>query len=121
MYSDDNLDANWGHHQFTAGSMTITTTLNDWSNIGGVEFAQKIIAATIRTCKIARQLCFAKKILTKSYLTDCYLENIVGTIWNAWKTTGRVKLPPKILISCLTTAPSPYLTAMGHLPTQPPR
>lgn len=76
--------------------MTVTTSLRNWSDIGDVEFARKIIAATIRTGKVARQLCGAKKIQVKSYLADCYLENVVGAIWNAWKTAGGVSCRPHL-------------------------
>jgi hypothetical protein len=33
-YSKDDINSNWGHHQFTAGNMRITSILTSWDQIG---------------------------------------------------------------------------------------
>lgn len=91
-YGEDDLDSGWGHNQFVGGAMTITTTLTSWSAIGNVDFACKLIAAAIRTCQVARHLCFKKKLTPMSYLSDCYLENLLDVLWKNWKDAKAVSL-----------------------------
>jgi hypothetical protein len=88
--SEDNLDASWGHYQFTAGCLTCTTVLTSWDAIGGCSNACDLIAAALKTCKVARHLCFEHNVEVMSYLSDIYLENVVSKLWDLWKSAGGV-------------------------------
>jgi len=88
--AEDDSNANWGHYQFTAGSMTVQTVLTSWSSVGNTETARKLIAAAIRTCKTARFICFQRNVAVTSYLSDIYLENILDRLWTLWKDAGGV-------------------------------
>ncbi|KAI0062595.1 hypothetical protein BV25DRAFT_1838394 [Artomyces pyxidatus] len=90
---EDDSNASWGHSQFTGGSLTCTSVLTSWENIGSTGTARRFIAAALKTCKIARHLCFARKITTSTYLSDSYLEKIIELIWAAWKEAGGIPAP----------------------------
>ncbi|GBE78330.1 hypothetical protein SCP_0112150 [Sparassis crispa] len=85
--SEDDLGTAWGHYQFTAGSMTSSSTLVSWDGIGS-EAARRLIAASIKTCKVARHVCFVSGIKTNAYLSDAYLETTVEILWRLWKAAG---------------------------------
>jgi len=90
--SEDDLDASWGHYQFTAGCLTCTTVLTSWDVVGGSSNACNLIAAALKTCKVTRHLCFEHNITTTSYLSDIYLENVVSKLWDLWKSAGGVRI-----------------------------
>ncbi|GBE83672.1 hypothetical protein SCP_0507270 [Sparassis crispa] len=85
--SEDDLGTAWGHYQFTAGSMTSSSTLVSWDGIGS-EAARRLIAASIKTCKVARHVCFVSGIKMNAYLSDAYLETTVEILWRLWKAAG---------------------------------
>jgi hypothetical protein len=89
--AEDDSNASWGHYQFTAGSMTVQSVLTSWSSVGNTETACKLIAAAIKTCKVARFICFQRNIAGDIYLSDIYLENIVDRLWTLWKDAGGVR------------------------------
>ncbi|KAH9020370.1 hypothetical protein EDB84DRAFT_1565734 [Lactarius hengduanensis] len=62
---DDDSNENWGHAQFTAGSLTIRSALVDWESVGSTSTAFKLIAAT--------------------YLADNYLELLFEQLQRCWK------------------------------------
>ena len=90
--SEDDLDASLGHYQFTAGRLTCTTVLTSWDVIGGCSNACDLIATALKTCRVARHLCFAHNVTTTSYLSDIYLENVVSKLWDLWKSADGVCL-----------------------------
>jgi hypothetical protein len=51
--SEDDSGLSWGHSQFTSGNMTLTSVLQSWESIGSTEMACRLIAASIKTCKVA--------------------------------------------------------------------
>jgi hypothetical protein len=85
--SDDDNDASWGHFQFTAASLTCKSVLSSWSNVGSVSFACRLIAAAIKTSRVARHLCHSKQLKPTSFLSDIYLSNIVELLWELCKDT----------------------------------
>lgn len=89
--SEDDLDASWGHYQFTGGRLTCSAVLTTWDAVGGCESACDLIAAALKTCKVARHLCFERKIEATSYLSDVYLEHVVSILWDLWKLAGGVR------------------------------
>ncbi|KAJ3499962.1 hypothetical protein NMY22_g19427 [Coprinellus aureogranulatus] len=78
---DDNNNSGWGHYQYTTGGRTITSSLLTWDSLGSIEFAQKLLAAALKTCKVARYLCQARKRPSPSFISDVYLANLVEHIW----------------------------------------
>jgi hypothetical protein len=79
--SEDDTNACWGHQQFTAGDMRCQTVLVSWHEIGAL-MACKLVAVAIKTCKVARHICFERGIESASYLSDAYLQNIVELLWS---------------------------------------
>jgi hypothetical protein len=88
--SEDDKGSSWGHYQFTAGSMSCTSVMKTWKDVGNTATACKLIAASLRTCKIARFVCKKTNIISSSYLADAYLERVVDTLWELWKAAGGV-------------------------------
>ena len=79
--SDDDNDANWGHHQLSGWATLFTS----WHHIGSTGIACCLIAIVVKTCKVAQHLCFIKHINTSVFLSDVYLENIINLLWASWK------------------------------------
>lgn len=87
---EDNKGVGWGHYQFTAGSMTCASVMTSWKDIGNTDTACKLIAAAIRTCKVARYVCEKMNIRATSYISDMYLGRVIETLWDLWKLAGAV-------------------------------
>lgn len=104
---EDDTNASWGHSQFTAGGITCRSVLKTWSDIANVTTAYRLLAASLKTCLVARHLCFTNNIPEQSlYLSDIYLEQVVDILWN--------------IVSVDTEAVSPmffgqYYTGIYHL------
>ncbi|KAF8971845.1 hypothetical protein BDZ97DRAFT_1149417 [Flammula alnicola] len=103
----DEHDTNigWGHSQFTSGGLTCRSVLQTWSDIGNVKTAHRLLAASLKTCLVARHLCFTNKILMSdlsSYLSDTYLCEVVEILWN---------------FRAQDTSDSAHLAAAGHAST----
>lgn len=80
---EDDTNISWGHWQFTAGGITLRSVLKTWSDVGDVPTAYRLLAASLKTCLVARHLCFTNKIsVQSSYLSDAYLEEVVDVLWN---------------------------------------
>ncbi|KAF9462155.1 hypothetical protein BDZ94DRAFT_1368514 [Collybia nuda] len=78
--SKDNTNENWGHYQFTAGSQTIASVLISWEAIGNVITACRLIAAGIKTCRVAWYICTKRGVRATSFLSDAYLDCIIDTL-----------------------------------------
>jgi hypothetical protein len=83
--TEDDKNESWGHYQFTASTLTCQTVLTLWDDVGNTNVACRLIAAAIKTCKIARHLCFSNRISPKSYLSDIYLSHIIESLAALWK------------------------------------
>jgi hypothetical protein len=79
--SEDDKGESWGHHQLAGAS----NLLASWHNVGNTVIACRLIATAIKTCKVARHLCFAKQTDPSAYLSDVYLSKIISSLWNSWK------------------------------------
>ena len=82
--SQDDTNESWGHYQFTAASLTCRTAILSWNSVGSTGIACRLIAAAIKTCKVARHLCFTHNITSTSYLSDAYLSQIIELLWRFW-------------------------------------
>jgi hypothetical protein len=83
--SDDDKNAAWGHYQFTASSLTCRSVLSSWSSVGNVNFACRLIAAAIKTSRVARHICHLNQLKPTSFLSDIYLSNIIELLWELCK------------------------------------
>jgi len=95
---EDNKGVGWGHYQFTAQSLTCSLVMKSWGDIGNTETACKLIAAAIRTCKVAQYICQKTNVKATTYISDMYLGRVIETLWDLWKLAGAVSLScPKIV------------------------
>ncbi|KAM6488987.1 hypothetical protein JOM56_014836 [Amanita muscaria] len=95
-YEEDDVGVSWGHYQLRGWR----EILPNWQAIGSPENARRLIAAVLKTCRVARALCHdlemsERKIgsQTISYLSDNYLEQITEWLWELWKQAGGVSIP----------------------------
>lgn len=86
--SEDDKNDSWGHHSLSGS----TSLLASWNNIGNTAIACRLIAAAVKTCKVARHICFIKQINPSGYLADIYLSNIVESLWKSWSTAVGIKV-----------------------------
>lgn len=84
--SEDDDNACWGHYQLS-GRMNVLRT---WESIGNTETACKLLAAVIKTVKVARHICFIRAIEASSFIAEDYLTNLVEILWEKWKASGGV-------------------------------
>lgn len=95
---EDDTNLGWGHSQFTAGGITLSTVIRSWDNIGNVATAYRLLAAAVKTCRVARHLCFTNNIVaTGGFLSDSYLQNLVEMICDMLKRVSLLLLPPLFL------------------------
>ena len=79
--SEEDKNANWGHYQLSGWAPLVAS----WHSVGSTGIACRLIAVVIKTCKVARHMCFVKHLNTLSFLSDVYLENIIDSLWASWK------------------------------------
>lgn len=86
---EDDTDTSWGHQQFCGGQVQFDNLT--WEGVSNHETAYQILAATVKTCHVARHLCFKRAISVHGgYLADMYLSRIVECLWEDWKRTVRI-------------------------------
>lgn len=78
--SEDDNNAGWGHKHLSGSSKLLAS----WRNIGNTTIACHLIAVAVKTCQVARHLCFVRQIKPASYLSDIYLEQIIDSLWASW-------------------------------------
>jgi hypothetical protein len=80
--SEDDTNSCWGHYQFTATNIRCSTVLTSWDEVGTTT-ARKLITAALKTCKVARLICFERSIVTSNqHLISVTL--IWKTLWNCY-------------------------------------
>ncbi|TFK17497.1 hypothetical protein FA15DRAFT_710733 [Coprinopsis marcescibilis] len=80
--SEDDKDAGWGHYQFT--------------EVGDCATAYRLIAAALKTCRVARFVCTDRKLMdVKSYLSDMYLDLLIEQLWDLVKDIAIGGTPEK--------------------------
>ncbi|KAG5649733.1 hypothetical protein H0H81_002262 [Sphagnurus paluster] len=75
-----------------------------WNNIGSIDITCRLLAACIKTCKVAWFLCFEKNITASGYVADHYLQTIVENLWKDWKPTEQSEPAPGPANSTTTQA-----------------
>jgi hypothetical protein len=89
---EDNMGQSWGHYQFTAGGLTLTSSLTSWQDIGSVAIAFKLVAAALKTCQEARLMCTnAGLSTTGGFVSDIYLEKTLDGLETCWVGAGGVR------------------------------
>lgn len=88
---EDNLGSSWGHHQFTAGSLTLTSVILSWASVGSPSYACRLIAAAITTTHVARWLCRNDPHIS-FFLSDNYMAKAGELLWECWRRAGGVSL-----------------------------
>ncbi|KAH9008839.1 hypothetical protein EDB83DRAFT_2531451 [Lactarius deliciosus] len=116
---EDNACQGWGHEQFTAGGITLSSSLTSWQEVGNVATALKFVAAAIKTCQEARLMCEnAGTPKTSGFISDIYLEKTLECLESCWVGAGGLltsqkRLPP------IPTTPSYRDVAMSPPPRGP--
>ncbi|KAF8264808.1 hypothetical protein EI94DRAFT_1805298 [Lactarius quietus] len=126
---EDNLGQSWGHYQFTAGGVSPSSLLNTWQDIGSVDIAFKLVAASLKTCQDARAMCAnAGTPKMSGFISDIYLEQILDRLEKCWVGAGRQMTsscipivpitPPRRTITIKPPRPNDNVTATAP---EPPR
>ena len=96
---EDDVYQSWGHYQFTAGGISLSSSLTSWQSIGNVPTVFKLVEATLKTCHKAQLMCADTRMTEKGgYINDIYLEQILEYLEKCWVSAGRVH---SLFISCL--------------------
>ncbi|KAI0038509.1 hypothetical protein FA95DRAFT_1578167, partial [Auriscalpium vulgare] len=90
---DEDLNANWGHRQFTAGKLTWSGVLTKWENVGTVDMSCRLLAASVRDCQVPG-ICASSE---KSRLSRSWVMSTFPTSWrplcDAGQTLTRSMIP----------------------------
>ena len=74
-FDEDNKGQGWGHNQFMAGGLNLSSLLTLWQDVGSIATAFKLVAAAIKTCQEAQLMCMnARKLMAGDFVTDAYLQ-----------------------------------------------
>ncbi|TEB24830.1 hypothetical protein FA13DRAFT_1906038 [Coprinellus micaceus] len=79
--SEDDDNEAWGHYQYRANGLTPALVLKDWTTIGNTTIAYRLLAASIRTSRVARYLVNVRKRKAQQYTSDAYIDIIVSKLW----------------------------------------
>jgi len=89
---EDNRGQNWGHYQFTAGSLNLVSSLTSWQDVGCVNTAFELMAAAIKTCQDAQLMCANDGTpRTSGFISNMYLEKTLECLENCWVGAGGVR------------------------------
>lgn len=100
---EDNMGPSWGHYQFTAGGLNVSSSITSWQEVGSVATAFKLVAATLKTCRDARVMCSNAGLPnTGGFISDIYLEKVLESLEICWVGAGGVRvyvLPRSVAIN----------------------
>ncbi|KAH6905642.1 hypothetical protein BKA70DRAFT_1107456, partial [Coprinopsis sp. MPI-PUGE-AT-0042] len=77
---EDETNQSWGHQQFTRNG-NLDSAAPSWEAVGNVEAACKLIAAALKTSRVARYICTQRKVHASSYTADAYVDRVVDVLW----------------------------------------
>ncbi|KAF7762441.1 hypothetical protein Agabi119p4_9034 [Agaricus bisporus var. burnettii] len=86
---------------------------NNFKQWGSVNGTCRLIAALVKTCKMARKICQVnQREMSTSFIADIYLDQTIETLWKLWagykaKNPNVDQVPP--LIGSASSLPSPAL------------
>ncbi|KAF8266294.1 hypothetical protein EI94DRAFT_1803314 [Lactarius quietus] len=103
---EDNMGKGWGHYQFTAGDLNLSSLLTCWQDVRSIATAFKLVAAAIKTYQEA-QLMDANTTTPQAgrFISDIYLERTLDCLQNCWVDAGGVNSQPHVPVNP-TTLPS---------------
>ncbi|KAF8264804.1 hypothetical protein EI94DRAFT_1702944 [Lactarius quietus] len=90
---EDNMGKGWGHYQFTAGDLNLSSLLTCWQDVRSIATAFKLVAAAIKTYQEA-QLMDANTTTPQAgrFISDIYLERTLDCLQNCWVDAGGVHI-----------------------------
>ena len=90
-FDEDNKGQGWGHYQFTAGGLNLSSSLTEWQDVGSIAFAFQLVAAAIKTCRDARLMCAnAGKSTVVGFISDAFLQETLDALKRCWIGAGGV-------------------------------
>ncbi|KAH9036407.1 hypothetical protein EDB84DRAFT_1560889 [Lactarius hengduanensis] len=112
---EDNTCQSWGHDLFTAGGISPSSSLTTWEDVGSAATAFKLVAAALKTCREARQMCVnAGTPKMDGFISDIYLEQILECLEKCWVGAGGTITSSRVpVIPTTPNAPSYRDVAMS--------
>ena len=90
-FDEDNKGQGWGHYQFTAGGLNLSSSLTSWQDVGSIAFAFQLVAAAIKTCRDTRLMCAnAGKSTVVGFISDAFLQETLDALKRCWIGAGGV-------------------------------
>ncbi|KAF8259352.1 hypothetical protein EI94DRAFT_1707172 [Lactarius quietus] len=86
-FDEDDKGKGWGHYQFTAGGITLSSSLTTWQEVGSVATAFKLVAAALKTCQEVWQMCKSDEMPMSGFISDIYLKNTLECLERCWAAT----------------------------------
>ena len=81
-FDEDNKGQGWGHNQFMAGGLNLSSLLTLWQDIGSIATAFKLVAAAIKTCQEAQLMCMnARKLMAGGFVSNACLQEWDKKCW----------------------------------------
>jgi hypothetical protein len=85
---EDEKGLNWGHKLFSGRLGNVVKT---WKDVANTRTACRLIAAIIKTCKLARHDVLERGINGSSYIADSYLDRTIDILWTGWEAENGVR------------------------------
>ncbi|KAF8258724.1 hypothetical protein EI94DRAFT_1707732 [Lactarius quietus] len=87
-FDEDDKGKGWGHYQFMAGGITLSSSLTTWQEVGSVSTTFKLVVAALTMCQEAWQMCRwnANEWLHQQYLP----RNTLECLEQCWVAVGRM-------------------------------
>ncbi|KAH9026117.1 hypothetical protein EDB85DRAFT_1893535 [Lactarius pseudohatsudake] len=115
----DNVCQGWGHEQFTAGGVTLLSSLTSWQEVGNVATTLKLVAATIKTCQEARSMCEnARTPKMSGFISNVYLKKTLKCLESCWVGASGIKQPAPVI--GIATSNTPEVPAGANSTDQQP-
>ncbi|KAH9024041.1 hypothetical protein EDB83DRAFT_2320137 [Lactarius deliciosus] len=117
---EDNTCQSWGHDLFTAGGISLSSSLTTWEDVGSIATAFKLVAAALKMCQEARLMCVntgTPKI--DGFISDIYLKKILECLEKCWVGAGGTITSSRVPV-IPTTPPAPSYHNVAMLPPKHP-
>lgn len=90
---EDDRGLCWGHYQYTAGGLTLLSSLTSWQDISSVSTAFQLVAAAIKMCQDAQTMCTVNETpMMGGFLSNVYLKKTFDFLKSCWVGTGGIHL-----------------------------
>ncbi|RXW16845.1 hypothetical protein EST38_g9005 [Candolleomyces aberdarensis] len=86
-FLEEDTNEGWGHWQYTAGGLNVKRAVSSWNAVGSIDVACQLIAVGLKTCKVARHICFHRlgTMDGPGLMSDVFFEILVSQLWEMWK------------------------------------